>query len=61
MNLHPKIRAASIAALVVAVLNIVVVVAGNYPDSTWGQLALTLCSVVTPLVAGWAKSSGGAA
>jgi hypothetical protein len=58
VNLHPKVAASAWAALAVAVLAFVGELAKAYPDSTWARGALVVVGLVTPLVAGYARSSG---
>jgi hypothetical protein len=57
MNLHPKIRAASIASAVMAALTVAGTVAGLWPDNKWSVAVLACANALTPLVAGYMKSA----
>jgi hypothetical protein len=56
LPLHPKIRAALIAALATALVSIVAAVAGAYPDNVY----VGIVSSLVPVIAGYLKASGDA-
>jgi hypothetical protein len=58
VNIHPKVKAASLAALALAVLAVAGDLAAGSPESAWGKALVLIIALVTPLVAGYAKSSG---
>jgi uncharacterized membrane protein HdeD (DUF308 family) len=57
VNLHPKVRAAALAAVVVSILTVIGAVTDNLPDNQWARMVSGIIAAVIPVVAGYAKSS----
>lgn len=52
--LHPKVKAALIAAVITAAVSVAAAVRDSYPDSAWVGIA----SALIPVIAGYLKSAG---
>lgn len=53
-DLHPKVKAALIAAVITGVVSVVAALKDAYPDNVYVGLA----SLAVPVLAGYLKSSG---
>lgn len=53
MKLHPKILAALLAAIGVAIVSVANTAVGVYPDEAWAHVV----EVLIPVVAGWFPKS----
>ena len=53
MNLHPKVRAALLAAVATALVSVVAAVADAYPDNAY----VGIVSAFIPVVVGYLKSA----